>query len=194
MRRETLITAPSTEPVSLDEAKIELGVSLTETGHNAYIQSLIASARKVCEDITNRKFITQTWDLFLDAFPSDCFELPNPKLQSITSIKYYDENGSEQTLSTDVYEADGTGMVGTLSLKPNQQWPSLQSDKRKAVAIRYVCGYGDASAVPPTIKQAILFLVCDWYDERGSTAQGTKNEIPNTLTLILASERVYDFA
>lgn len=72
--------APVTEPVSLDEAKLHLRVDLTD--EDTLIDTLIAAAREDCEKFQNRAYISQTWELWLDAFPSrNYIELPLPPFQ-----------------------------------------------------------------------------------------------------------------
>jgi uncharacterized phiE125 gp8 family phage protein len=62
-----LTQAPAEEPVSLDEAKLHLRV--TDSSEDSLIQMLIVAARVHAENVCRRVFVTQTLDLFLDAFP-----------------------------------------------------------------------------------------------------------------------------
>src|ERR1051325_11329554 len=99
----TLSTAPTVEPVSLDEAKGQVRVELDFHSDDALILGLIAAARRLAEVFCGRAFLTQTWDLTLDAFPSgwgprwpatlggrDAIRLPRPPLQSVSYVKYVD--------------------------------------------------------------------------------------------------------
>lgn len=71
-----LVTAPAVEPVSLEQAKVHLRVDVPDD--DALIGLLISAARAHAENVCRRAFITQQWDLFLDAFPlySYCGVLP----------------------------------------------------------------------------------------------------------------------
>jgi hypothetical protein len=72
--------APAKEPITLDEAKLHLRI--TEEDEDTLIQSLIAAARQDCEKFQNRAYITQVWELWLDAWPGkDFIEIPLPPLQ-----------------------------------------------------------------------------------------------------------------
>ncbi|PQV50975.1 head-tail connector protein [Paraburkholderia sp. BL21I4N1] len=62
-----LTQAPAEEPVTVDEAKLHLRV--TDSGEDALIAMLISAARVHAENVCRRVFVTQKWDLFLDAFP-----------------------------------------------------------------------------------------------------------------------------
>ena len=105
----SLVTAPATEPISLDDAKAHLRVD--HTSENDLITSLITSFRAMVDGVDgtlNRALITQTWDLLLDAFPcgDEYIEIPLPPLQSIESFTYKDTDGEVQTLTSSDYFLD----------------------------------------------------------------------------------------
>lgn len=62
-----LTQAPAEEPVTVDEAKLHLRV--TDSSEDTLITMLISAARIHAENVCRRVFVTQKWDLFLDAFP-----------------------------------------------------------------------------------------------------------------------------
>lgn len=182
--------------VTVAEAKEHLKIPTTETGEDTYIQNLIKAAVATVETITNRRLITQTWDYYLDQFPCENeIEIPYPKLQSVTYVKYLDTDGVLQTLGTDIYEVDSNGLVGQIVLLPGQLWPYTQYQRKNTVTIRFVCGYGNASAVPEPIKQAMKLLIGTWYENHETVVVGlTASEVPDTVTLLLGDYRVYTFA
>lgn len=73
-----LITPPSVEPVSVIEANEHL--RLDSDDEEGLVTNLIKAARQYCEDFQNRAYYTQTYELWLDAWP-EFFELPRPPLQ-----------------------------------------------------------------------------------------------------------------
>lgn len=194
MIRASIVTPPASLPVYLEQAKTHLAIPLSETEHDELILALIGAATEVCEQITNRKFITQTLDLFLTDFPaSNVIELPYGTLQSVTSIKYFDEALGEQTFTGAGYQVDGAGIVGLIMLTEDYDWPEVADELLRAVTIRFTCGYGTADAVPKAIKQAILLYVGTLYNNRESIAAGSMSEVPDTVNLLLASYRIYGF-
>jgi uncharacterized phiE125 gp8 family phage protein len=163
-----LITAPTVEPVSLAEAKAHLRVDIDDD--DTLIGGLITTARTHLEGIARPKLamISQTWEYIADTWPEgNTFELRPYPLQSITSIKYVDEDGVETTYSSVNYLVDTYSQPGRVRLKSDASWPSATLREMNGLAIRFVAGYGAAgSAVPVQLRQAILLLVGHWYENR----------------------------
>lgn len=174
-------TQPATEPVTLAEAKAHLRIDTT--ADDTLIESLITAARQWCEDYERRAYVTQTITVKLDRFTNKIV-LPKPKLQSVTSVKYIDTAGVEQTLSTDIYNVDTYREPGRITLAYNQSWPTTRDDYN-AVEIVYVAGYGDAADVPDRVKCAIKLIVGHLYENRESTAPISIHEVPFTVTALL---------
>jgi uncharacterized phiE125 gp8 family phage protein len=184
-----LITAPAELPVTLTEAKEHLRVTVTD--EDALILSLMYAATEWAEAFTNRKFITQTWELVLDEFPKE-FDVPNAPLASVTHIKYLDTDDAEQTLASAQYQVDAVSDPGRIVLDPDSSWPDI-SDKINAVTVRFVCGYGLAAAVPFAIKAAILLIVGHLFENRELVVIGTlpPQELPLSASALLAPYRVW---
>lgn len=162
-----LTSAPTETPVSLAEAKTHLRVLHDED--DSYIGALISAATEHIQGrsgIVGRALVTQQWEYRIDAFP-ECgrIELPLPPLQAVQSISYIDTAGAVQTLSTDVYAVETATLVGQVRLKFGQRWP-VTREEEYAVRIAFTAGYGAASAVPVTLKQAMLLLIGHWYVNR----------------------------
>lgn len=160
-----LITAPTTEPVTLADAKSHLRVSGTDD--DALITALISAARQDAEHRLGRALITQTWELTLDAF-TDTIELPLPVLASVTSIKYIDATGTEITLSSAAYTVDTDSEPGRVYPVYGTSWPGIRS-QTNAVRIRYVAG---AASVDAAISQWMLLRISALYENRESVVSG----------------------
>ena len=159
-----LITAASTFPITLDDAKLHCRVDTA--ADDALINALITAATELAEQKTGRALMAQTWELTLDAFP-DAFELTRVPVQSVTSLKYYDEAGVQQTLSNALYTLDGADDHGFGYVVPAYAgaWPTSRG-QINAVSLRYVAGYASAAAVPEGIKQWIRLMVSTMYENR----------------------------
>lgn len=164
-----MVTPPTVEPLTLDDAKHHLRVTWED--ENDRIEALIVAAREHLDGrdgILGRALTTQTWDYTLREFPAeDCIRLQLPPVQTVESIKYRDENGTLQTFSSSNYflGADKHWRP-VVHLAAGASWPGTR-DQADAVVIQTKNGYGDAGEnVPEPIKQMLLLLVGHWYVNR----------------------------
>jgi len=179
-------------------ATCEFGVSVLLDSPTATddteITRLIVAARRHCENFSGRAYITQTWDLYLDAFPSgDEIKIPLPPLQTVTWIKYKNTVGTlTEWLPITDYIVDIHSEPGRIVLDYGISWPSTYG-AIQAVQIRFVAGWGIASAVPEHIKQAILLKLTDLYQNRGDVAGSefaTINLIERAIEALLRPDRI----
>lgn len=152
-----LITPAAELAVSLADVKAHLRVDTTD--EDSLITAYITAAAELAEQATGRALMLQTWELTLDAFP-DAFELTRVPASSITSIKYWDTAGVQQTLGTALYTLDNADDYGPAYAVPvvGGTWPDTRV-QINAVALRYVAGYANAAAVPDSIKSWIKLMV-----------------------------------
>lgn len=173
-------TAPTSEPVTLAEAKAHLRIEHDD--ENDYITDLIEVARGNVEiGMCNRTLMTSTWTLYLDEFPQGnaAICLPYPPVTGISSITYFDTSGTQQTLTD--YQLDSESEPGSLHPDVNATWPSTQANKYQAVTIVYTAGYASAALVPAKIKHAIKVILSELYEVREDSIIGT-NITPAILT------------
>lgn len=155
-----LITPPAAEPVSLDDLKLDLGISWAD--QDARLAALIASAREACEHELGRALITQTWELVLDAFPAG-IRLPYPPAQSVTSVKYVDPDGTLQTLSAPSYQLDSHSEPAWLVPAYGYSWPATRPEPN-AVRVQFVAGFGAAGTdVPENLKLWIRLQAAHFF-------------------------------
>lgn len=185
----SIIVEPASEPVTTDEAKTHCRIIGND--EDTYLDNLISAARQILEIATNRAFITQTLKLVLDSFPcSRVIELEKPNLISVTHIKYYDTNGTQQTLDDDLYQVDVVSSPGRIILNDGEIYPTTWNNGN-AVEIQYVAGFGSSSVVPKTIKQALLLLVGHWYSNREAALQVTLGDIPKGVDYLIMPYKVW---
>lgn len=160
------VAYPAEYPVTLEEAKAHLRVDGTD--EDEYINDLIKVANAACELEARRAFITQTFDLFLDAWPDECWiKIPRPPLQSVTSVSYTDYTGATTTLveNTD-YLADTNSEPGRIILPYAKYWPTAILQPGPSIKVRFVAGYGTALSVPEIYKHAIKLTVGHLFENR----------------------------
>ena len=147
-----VITPPSVEPVTREQAKVWLRVDYAED--DALIDVLISAAREKAEHYTNRHFLTTTVE---EKFPvGSPIVLNHGPVLSIVSVGV-----DGQPLPTDAY-----------TLLDCKVFPEVQLKSAPAAAptVRYTVGYGPTvNDVPKAVGQAILLMVGDMYENRTDT-------------------------
>jgi uncharacterized phiE125 gp8 family phage protein len=172
-------------------ADCSFGVSIVKSSGDSteddILSALITSARQYVEAVTRRALITQTWDLYLNEFPSgNYFEIPLGSLQSITSMAYTDSSGTVTTMTaTTDYIADTASEPGRIVLPYGIGWPSTTLHPVNPIAIRFLCGYGTtAASVPAGIRTAIKMTCEDLFEHRSATHDKVGGNIQENKTVM----------
>lgn len=157
---------------NIADASLGVQAPTTNTTADPELVAWITAARQYCETFTHRAFITQTWDLQLDGFPwgfDAPIAIPKPPCASVTSITYVDTDGVTQTWSSALYTLDNPqgpwARVGKIVPAYFQIYP-VTRNVPIAATVRFVAGYGAASAVPAPIKSAMKLLIGNWWMNR----------------------------
>lgn len=159
--------APTSEPVTVAEAKKHVEILDSDTTHDNAMSEFIKSAREQLEHDTGYTLMSQTYTQSFHSFPVEgFFYLKVRPVQSVTSITYYDSSNAQQTLATTVYGVDTARRM--IYLKYNQSWPSI-TQQHNGIVVTMVGGYSSADAVPSLLKQAILLQVGKWFEHRDMT-------------------------
>lgn len=175
----------------LTVADVEGQINFDLTDNSDHILDLIAAVREKGESIMRRALKPTTKTLTFDCFPSGrgVIEIPDPPLRSITSVKYYDGNGVEETLSSTLYR------VIINNQNPNQPsyilpaygevWPTTRDDVA-VVNLSYICGYGtievstnvfDTIDLPKSIKQWMLINIANLFENPETVIVGNANKL-----------------
>lgn len=168
---KVLYTAPTVYPVKLGDDILQAHLGTNAIFNDIQyrrIEMLIKVATDAAEKYTRRRFITQTWQVYLSAWPSgDSMKLPFGNLQSITHVKYTETDGTVTTWDSGEYNADIKQEPGRVVLEYGYTWPSASLHPQNPIEVQYVCGYGDTDTdVPESIRHAISVYVADLYENR----------------------------
>ena len=206
-----LLVPPASEPVTLDQVKEFCSVDAGFTDHDQLLGMLARAAREWCENWPERYFVTQTWRLYLDAFPGYvdarsemarsitqvptgawfligtrwAFALPFPPCQQVVQLQYLDPQGNTQTMTQQTqYVVDLVSEPARVMPSYGLFWPVSQFVPN-AVWCDFVCGY---DTVPEDIQIAILMLTLHNYDNRDASAK-----IPDGVTMLLSKYKDWRF-
>jgi uncharacterized phiE125 gp8 family phage protein len=183
-----VITAPTSEPITLAEAKANLRVIGTDD--DADIGRMIRAARQMAESVTNRFLMPQTVEEATDFFPWGVMadlhnffgEVPlrAAPLASAASVivKYIDGAGVQQTLAPSAYIVNDYTDPAALTPAYSTSWPVAQL-RQASVTIRYQVGYADAASVPEPIRQWMLLAIGAFYEHRSMVNEGQTYALPD---------------
>lgn len=193
---------------NVSDASLGAGAPAVNTTDDPGLSVLVSMARQQAETLLHRYLVTQTLDAYFDAFPGvhdvarcarDPYRLPDeirlPPLQSVTEITYLDTNGVTQVLAADQYLVDAISQPARVVPAYGCSWPSTRA-QANAVKVRFIAGYGAASAVPKCVKQWMLMRIGTLWKQRNEVIVGTLvQRIPEDLVdSLLDSERVWGLA
>ncbi len=186
------VTAATTTPVSLTQVKQHLGIS--SNYDDARLMSYLEAAISLVENETNLCLCPQTWTEVYALFPhGKPIETRRAPIASITSLTYYDETNTQQTL------VEGTDYYALLPYKAPAvltpigtgadlwiDWPTEYRYRPDCVQLTYSAGWSTSDNVwlgPPLAQHAIKLLV-EWMNSgnRGSNDL----EIPDSLSRVMA--------
>jgi len=158
----TRLFGPAIEPVT--EAYAREHATLDSSLSTGLLTLYLKASRATVEHALGRAVMLQTWEATYDVF-TDALKLTMPPVQSVVSVKYYDVNGSLQTIDPANYVLDDRTLPGWVVPAGTYSWPATQ-DRINAVIVRFTCGWTDAGDVPDEIKHAILIGAADAIDNR----------------------------
>jgi len=169
--------------VSLAEAREWLHIDHED--EDATITSLIAAAQGHIdgpETVYGRSVSRQTLRLDLPGFPRRV-RLPYGPVRAVTTVKYRDPAGVQETLPEAGYVTAGTILL------PTGSWPAT-AGRPDAVSVTYSTGYEDAE-VPQAFRLAMRMMVAEWFNNREEGTDAQRFEVPFSVRRLLDPYRVF---
>ena len=190
-----LITPPAVEPVTLADAKAHLKVDTTDD--DALITALITAARARAEWHTGRALITQSWTLWLDAWPAERHRRDSAaaaaerdvgdELCAATTRATRARSGAlrRRYAATSASRCAQNSVIAAISCASSMR---SRSPSPPAMAMR--------RDVPQRLKTAILELIAFLYENRGEApadlpvdCAGAAGAVPGVETMIGALDQ-----
>lgn len=153
----SITAAASAEPVTLAQAKKHLELSQDDTTHDEHLALVISAAREQLEHDTGLILAVQQYVWKTSRFV-DGMEIPRRPV-TVSSVKYYDEVNTLQTLNTSLYTFDAAN--SRIYLAYDEDWPDTVV-RWDAVQVFF----SGLETVPTLAKQAILLQVGKWFSDR----------------------------
>ena len=175
--------------ITLADAKVHLRI--LHDDEDVYISALVSAAENYILNATGRVLCSGTFSLPRNTLRSE-MTLPVAPVLSIKSLTLNDTAGNGTEVAAANYALDTTTTPPSLFLKTEGEYPTLTLERRGAVEIQFIAGYGDPSDVPQSLKHAVLLLVGHWYENRSSVEIGTiATRVPFAVDALLAPFKVY---
>lgn len=176
------------------ESDIREHLRIDHSEEDGYLRNLRESATIEAENYLRRSLLAQTWRWTLDRFPPWEFTLPRNPVTAVSSITYVDSDGATQTLSSSLYRLVTNGTPTRLEPVWGETWPTIRPIT-DAITITFAAGYGAAaSAVPMSIRQAVLLIIEQHYDAyRGAGDQRRMQQRQMAIERLLNPYRVKEF-
>lgn len=142
---ETVSTIGSSPAINLDLMKYQSRVfpDSTFTGEDGLFNNYCLAAEKLIEQSCEITLRQKVMKLHLASWPDYCdyllikYELP--PIQSITHIKYYDEDDTQQTLSSALYE-NWLNRPPPCTLIKADNVPAISTERSRVVEIQVLAG------------------------------------------------------
>lgn len=183
----SVITPPAVEPITILGLNGESGLkkhvneALDVTDSDGLLTAYCTVAWDYAENYTWRSLITRSLRLTLPYWRTRVV-LPRPKILTVASVEYYDENEALQTLPAADWRIDLNEAVAELHIL---DFPAT-FDRLDAVRINYTSGYGTtAAAFPPCLLHAVRLLVGSSFSvrESASSERNTADRLLDTLSV-----------
>lgn len=158
----TLITPPAAEPVTLADIKALLRIE--GTSEDALLTGLIRTAREHVEAATGRHLITQTWRLYLEAWPANRrVRVPFTPLRAVVACTVYDATGVPSSVAPARFAIDRSRSVSLVVVDQAAASPVRATN---GIELDVETGHGVPADVPAELVEAVKRLAALWYEHR----------------------------
>jgi uncharacterized phiE125 gp8 family phage protein len=158
--RYKLKTAPTFDPITLDQLKRNLHIESDNHDQDEYLQEIINSVIENVQSNIGRQIARATYTAYLDDFPSEDLRITLGPVYQISSVKYYNSSDVLTTMSSAKYLLDNTELTGRLRFIETY---TVYGNRLNGVEIEFTNGWADAASVPKDLRDALILLASDRY-------------------------------
>lgn len=201
-------TEPTAEPLSLQEVKEYL--RLEDASDERVVQPMITAVRQFAEEHLGRSLMQQTITLYLDTaidtenplwegmrtapdlnYYKNYIVLPKSPVQSVTSVKTYNDSDTATTMAASKYYVDTSREPARIVLRTGESFPTALR-VANAIEVIYVVGYASAFAIPEPIRLGMFQHIAHMYEHRGDMGEYLQaREIPAMIKMLYAPYRIH---
>lgn len=164
-------------------ARVKDHLRVSDGNEDGLISAYINAAVDFIASYTWIYLQSTSYTAYLDDWESETIIKMHP-VTAISSIKYYDANGTLQTMSagTDYY----VSLNGAYARINFENTYTLRDQPYDNIEIAFTCGYASHFEIPDDLVDALLMLVSDMFENRQSFSQGVREvDVPMGIKAIL---------
>ncbi|QXT34333.1 phage head-tail connector protein [Sphingomonas sanguinis] len=155
-----VLSPPLVEPIMLATVKTYLRIDGSALDDE--LNLMIAAAREDLELLTGLRLVNQTVRVIADE-PIDLDHLTVGKVRELVAIGTVQPGGAIEPASIAAFDLTGADLARGIA--PLGNWPT--SFFKRPIAVDLAVGYGpDGSAVPASLRLALLALIRGRYDDQ----------------------------
>lgn len=173
-----IVSQPEAEPVTLAEAKAQLGIVETFDEFDTLLQGMIAAGRRYIE-----KRLGQT--LVATEYRATWAEVPSDGILALPYPPYLSGSAYGLTVTVDGTEVDAEDLEVDQDAMPSTV--ELPAGLAGKVVATYWGGVEDGADVEPQVRAALLMFVEHQFKNRGVLAEDSAVELPQGFEALLAS-------
>ena len=179
--RNVVLQSSITEVLTLNEVREHLGITMPDdNSRDTVLQQKITSVRELIEQECNRFFSPRTVTTYFDT----CDQVMRlaPDLISVSTVKYLDVNGVEQTMAGSNYYIDTTRSLLVVDIIPSIKL------RLNAVYVTYTAGL---TTCPQIVKDAMYMILLQSERFQTNMVEGGRYpmSIPNAALQLLTGYR-----
>lgn len=171
-----VIQWPSVEPVTLAEAKVQLGMTNDQSEFDRFILDKLATARRLIESRLSMTMVATQYRATWKAVPQT-FRLPAPPLL-VDQDHPISISVDGDSLSSGQFEIDLDAMPGEIT---------LDSGISGKAVVEYWAGVPAGQQICPMLRSAVLCYVTHCFENRGVLAADSAIELPQAFETLLAA-------
>jgi uncharacterized phiE125 gp8 family phage protein len=171
-----ILEHPDIEPVTLSEARKQIGLMDDQTEHDALLVAKISTARRLIEKRLGITFFATQYRATWREAP-DVLRLPAPPLL-VASGYPLEVTVDGEELDEELFEVDADATPGEIT---------LSRGRGRKVAVTYWGGLEPGDTVCPMLRSAVLAYVDHQFNNRGVLASESSTELPQAFETLLAA-------
>lgn len=184
------VALPTYDRALLDACKWH--AKITSNDEDALLGLYLDSAIAAAENELQTAVLNTQFELHARYFCRD-IGLQKKWVSAINSVKYYDEDGVQQTVSASDYSLQDFREPNVLCFSDEFDYPSTDS-REFPLVINFNAGFMSASSIIPTVRTAIFLEFADRVENRQNEIIGERVAVVmfnNNAQTMLAQERLW---